>query len=367
MLQEMQTAGLRPNERTFSTLMRGCMRDARGDAAQVVLLQMQQNGVSPDGPCLEYAVKALVYDGELKAASKLCKLHARDITAAAAVVLATGWAVAGERKKAAKAAALAREKLAPGSDAKLNPFKKAEAGNSHEMYSVHQASELQVCPLQIMLKSTEIDFDFTIRSQRDLERIDDEVKRIKSGVAGAEACKSMRRSPRVLFVRGGSSSAALDRDHLLSRFPARLSAGELCIEAGSGYGEWVVSFACLRGVFVQLMLSLQVHTASQQPQQRWVAVELRADRCEIRFFQTESWFHFCCVRIWASWSRACMARLDNVVLVCGSGADVLQLLVGDGAAAAVHCAFPPCQWLLHVMPAQATTQSPPYGAVVHAT
>lgn len=90
----------------------------------------------------------------------------------------------------------------------------------------------------------------------------------------------MRRSPRVLFVRGGSSSAALDRDHLLSRFPARLSAGELCIEAGSGYGEWVVSFACLRGVFVQLMLWLQVHTASQQPQQRWVAVELRADRCE---------------------------------------------------------------------------------------
>jgi pentatricopeptide repeat protein len=246
MLQEMQSAGLRPNERTFSTLMRGCMRDARGDAAQVVLLQMQQNGVSPDGPCLEYAVKALVYDGELKAASKLCKLHARDITAAAAVVLATGWAVAGERKKAAKAAALAREKLAPGSDAKLNPFKKAEAGNSHEMYSVHQASELQVHPLKILIKSTEIDFDFTVRSQRDLERIDDEVKRIKSGVAGAEACKSMRRSPRVLFVRGGGSSTVLDRDHLLSRFPARLSAGELCIEAGSGYGEWVVSLAFVR-------------------------------------------------------------------------------------------------------------------------
>ncbi len=144
MLPEMQAAGLRPNDRTFSTLMRGCMRDARGDAAQDVLLQMQQNGVTPDGACLEYAIKALVYDGEMKAASKLCKLHARNVTAAAAVVLATGWAIAGKHKKAGKAAALASERLAPGVDAKLNPFKKPDAGSSHEMYSLHQANELQV-------------------------------------------------------------------------------------------------------------------------------------------------------------------------------------------------------------------------------
>ncbi len=85
-----------------------------------------------------------MYDGDLKAASKLCKQHARDVTAAAAVVLATGWAIAGKGKKAAKAAALAREKLAPGCDAKLNPFKKAEGSGSHEMYSIHQANELQV-------------------------------------------------------------------------------------------------------------------------------------------------------------------------------------------------------------------------------
>ena len=95
-----------------------------------------------------YAVKALVYDGEMKAASKLCKLHARNLTAAAAVVLATGWAIAGKHKKASKAAKLAHEKLAPGSDAKLNPFKKADGSSSHEMYSIHQANELQVPPSQ---------------------------------------------------------------------------------------------------------------------------------------------------------------------------------------------------------------------------
>jgi hypothetical protein len=32
-----------------------------------------------------------------------------------------------------------------------------------------------------------------------------------------------------------------------------------------------------------------------------------------------------------------MARLDNVVLVCGGGAEALDVLVGDGEAAAVHC------------------------------
>jgi pentatricopeptide repeat protein len=99
LLADMQTAGLRPNERTFSTLMRGCMRDARGDAAQAVLLQMQHNDITPDGACVEYAVKALVYDGDMKAAGKLCKLYASSLTAAAAVVLATGWVIAGKAKK----------------------------------------------------------------------------------------------------------------------------------------------------------------------------------------------------------------------------------------------------------------------------
>ncbi len=37
----------------------------------------------------------------------------------------------------------------------------------------------------------------------------------------------------------------------------------------------------LHRLFVELMPCLQVHTASQQLQQRWVAVELRADRCDI--------------------------------------------------------------------------------------
>ena len=65
-----------------------------------------------------------------------------------------------------------------------------------------------------------------------------------------------------------------------------------------------------------------VGTGMQQPPQRWVAVEIRADR------------------VWAAWSRATLARLDNVVLVCGSGADALQQLVDDGSAAAVHCNYP---------------------------
>ncbi len=46
-----------------------------------------------------YAVKALVYDGDMKAASKLCKRLASCVTAAAAVALATGWACAGKGKK----------------------------------------------------------------------------------------------------------------------------------------------------------------------------------------------------------------------------------------------------------------------------
>jgi len=245
MLSEMQAAGLRPNDRTFSTLMRGCMRDARGDAAQDVLLQMQQNGVTPDGACLEYAIKALVYDGEMKAASKLCKLHARNVTAAAAVVLATGWAIAGKHKKAGKAAGLAKERLAPGVDAKLNPFKKPDAGSSHEMYSVHQANELQVRACRCRSAERIRDNAFYNRLQRDLERIADEIKRIKSGAAGDTICKSMRKSPRVVFLKnggvvGGGSDNAQGRGCLHSRFPHHLSDAPLCIEAGSGYGEWVV-------------------------------------------------------------------------------------------------------------------------------
>ncbi len=59
MLADMQDAGLRPNDRTFSTLMRGCMRDARGDAAQAVLTHMQRTGIALDGACLEYGSSSL--------------------------------------------------------------------------------------------------------------------------------------------------------------------------------------------------------------------------------------------------------------------------------------------------------------------
>jgi hypothetical protein len=39
-----------------------------------------------------------------------------------------------------------------------------------------------------------------------------------------------------------------------------------------------------------------------------------------------------------------MARLDNVVLVCGSGAEALDALFGDASVAAVHCMLPVCSW-----------------------
>ena len=39
-----------------------------------------------------------------------------------------------------------------------------------------------------------------------------------------------------------------------------------------------------------------------------------------------------------------MARLDNVVLVCGGGAEALDVLVADGAVAAVHCTFARAVW-----------------------
>ena len=44
--------------------------------------------------------------------------------------------------------------------------------------------------------------------------------------------------------------------------------------------------------------------------------------------------------MWAAWSRATLARLDNVVVVCGSGEQALQLLVEDGSVAEVHCNYP---------------------------
>jgi hypothetical protein len=78
--------------------------------------------------------------------------------------------------------------------------------------------------------------------QRDLERVAEEIKRIKASGAGAESGKSLRNSPKVVFLKssGSSSSSALDRGSLLSRFPPHLSTAPLFIEAGSGYGEWVV-------------------------------------------------------------------------------------------------------------------------------
>ena len=84
--------------------------------------------------------------------------------------------------------------------------------------------------------------------QRDLERIDDEIKRIEAGAAAGDTCKAMRQSPRVMFLKdsvggGGSSSSSFDRASLLSRFPRSLSSAPLFVEAGSGYGEWVVSIA----------------------------------------------------------------------------------------------------------------------------
>lgn len=87
---------------------------------------------------------------------------------------------------------------------------------------------------------------------------------------------------------------------------------------------------------VPVIAALQVHSASQQQQQRWLAIELRADRCFCKLFFSHSHSHSRC-RIWSCWTRMVMARLNNVVLVCGGGAEALEALVEDGAAAAVHC------------------------------
>lgn len=77
----------------------------------------------------------------------------------------------------------------------------------------------------------------------------EEIKRIKAGDTASEAGKSMRKSPKVVFLKPGSSSStsgsstsgsSFGRTSLLARFPAHLSNAALCVEAGSGYGEWVV-------------------------------------------------------------------------------------------------------------------------------
>ena len=72
-----------------------------------------------------------------------------------------------------------------------------------------------------------------------------------------------------------------------------------------------------------------------------------------------------------------MARLDNVVLVCGSGAEAFDALFGDAAVAAVHCTLSVlCMEVINFVSyvrassralSQVTTLNLPYGAAAAAT
>jgi hypothetical protein len=125
----------------------------------------------------------------------------------------------------------------PGSDARLNPFKKADGSSSHDMYSVHQANELQAGYPALVHSCNRSSVLF----QRDLERVAEEIARIKAGDAAPDAGKSMRASPRVVFLQSsGGGVSSTNHTSLLARFPSHCSDSTLSIEAGSGYGEWVV-------------------------------------------------------------------------------------------------------------------------------
>lgn len=306
-VREMIARGVEPNARTYSTLLRNCVRYSDVERARECLELMRERGAAPDATACEYYIKTMC--GELmvqQALQFMRDIQNKDgieITAAAYVALATASSLAfADEKTARDACRDARATIevrgwAADDDADDGAQKNEDPHSSAPSKSV-----------QLFLQ---------LRAKDALQEIDAVEKYLSDTPAdrraaiAVQATRGVEKASNVIFV-DADVKHALDVRKRAERWIKRFGdVKDVRVEICSGHGDWIT------------------RRASTSRNVQWIGVEMRRNRVAL------------------TWMKALRLNLSsNVTMMCGMAHDALRFEMPDSSVREVYVNYPdPPEWV----------------------
>ena len=321
--------GVAPNVRTFSTLLRNCVRHADPGVADECFAAMRDADVKPDVASFEYLLKARCAAMDAMGAWAVVDDMDREyleVPPQAHAALATVSSLTGDVEKARSACEAARQAVKENgagtveddgagelfgsgggygsdSDGPKATNEQVKGHKKDKRHSQQQQQEEASKSVQQFLKLRNSD---ALRQVEEVEKFlalgDDFVKEVAAVVNRGPESES---SP-VLIVEGAANvkKPLRFKEVFGNDLPVRL---EVC----SGHGDWVTERA-----------------QRDEGKANWLALEMRRNRIRM------------------TWAKAVRRRLDNVALLCGMAHEMMGAHVPSGSLTEVYVNYPdPPEWV----------------------
>ena len=319
-----------PNVRTFSTLLRNCVRHADPKVADECFAAMRDANVTPDVASFEYLLKARCAAMDANGAWAVVDDFDREyleIPPQAHAALATVSSLTGDIEKARSACEAARQAVKDngagtveddgagelfGSGGYGSDSDEPKAGNDNEQGKGNKKDKRQQQQQQQEEASKSVQQFLKLRNSDALRQVDEVEKFLALGDDFVkEVAEVVNRGPEsesspVLIVEGiEDAKKPLNFKEVFGNdLPVRL---EVC----SGHGDWVTERA-----------------QRDEGKANWLALEMRRNRIRM------------------TWAKAVRRRLDNVALLCGMAHEMMGAHVASGSLTEVYVNYPdPPEWV----------------------
>jgi len=304
-VREMIACGVEPNARTYSTLLRNCVRYSDVERARECLDLMRERGAAPDATACEYYIKTMC--GELLVQQTLQFMRdiqnqdGIEITAASYVALATASSlVFADAKTARNACRDARAAIDVGGWAQED---------DNDDRGQQQGDDDSSAP------SKSVQLFLQLRAKDALQEIDavekylNDTSEERREEIAAQASSGVERASNVLFVEDAQDVNVHERNaRWLARFGQR---NDIRVEVCSGHGDWITT------------------RAGRSADVQWIGVEMRRNRVAL------------------TWMKALRLNVSaNITMMCGMAHNVLRREIPDESVHEVYVNYPdPPEWV----------------------
>ena len=333
-----------PNVRTFSTLLRNCVRHADGVNADRCFEAMRGAGVAPDAASFEYLVKTKCAAFDARgawAAHAEMEREYLDATPQALAALATVSSITGDVASAEKACVMAKAAIEANGAGVVAPSgpdgARGDSLFSSRMDDDEDRAENDDAPGPGDFSPTARTSSFGDQNCSDDGTVSESVRaflRLRNSDAARQVA-----DVEAFLARGDAFVAAVAADvragHASASSPVKVVEGEgpvldfrklfgggagsvkerpprpVKLEVCSGMGDWVVSRA-----------------AADARSANWLAIEMRRNRVRM------------------TWAKGVRARLDNLALLRGMAHEMLSSRVPEDSLSEIYVNYPdPPEWV----------------------
>jgi pentatricopeptide repeat protein len=333
-----------PNVRTFSTLLRNCVRHADGVNADRCFEAMRGAGVAPDAASFEYLVKTKCAAFDARgawAAHAEMEREYLDATPQALAALATVSSITGDVASAEKACVMAKAAIEANGAGVVAPSgpdgARGDSLFSSRMDDDEDRAEIDDAPGPGDFSPTARTSSFGDQNRSDDGTVSESVRaflRLRNSDAARQVA-----DVEAFLARGDAFVAAVAADvragHASASSPVKVVEGEgpvldfrklfgggagsakerpprpVKLEVCSGMGDWVVSRA-----------------AADARSANWLAIEMRRNRVRM------------------TWAKGVRARLDNLALLRGMAHEMLSSRVPEDSLSEIYVNYPdPPEWV----------------------